>query len=130
MLLRRYLERINSSTMPAEDITELFRKPVMLANSLLRPCTESPVPCHAEMIRCLVEAYPFLDDVEGKIRWMKHLVSATQRTSPRFDYRGYVKHGKPNTGNGSGFDKTGHEVELCYEAWIRFISSKYYVSRP
>ncbi|KAF9786112.1 hypothetical protein BJ322DRAFT_1210647 [Thelephora terrestris] len=65
MTLRRYVELINVSTMLAQEITELFRRPVTLANRLLRFCCESPVPCHTEMKRCLVEAYPFIDDVEG-----------------------------------------------------------------
>lgn len=65
MLLKRYIELINVSTMVAQEITELFRRPVRLANLLLRLCPESPVPCHTEMRRCLVEAYAFIDDVEG-----------------------------------------------------------------
>jgi len=65
MVLRRYVEYINSSTRSAEEITALFGKAVRLANSLLRPCTESPVPCHAEMMRYLIEVYPFFNDVEG-----------------------------------------------------------------
>jgi len=74
MVLGRYLEYVNSSTVPAEDTTVLFGKPVKLANLLLRPYGESPVPSHAEMIRCLVEAYPFIDDVESRssnesLRW-------------------------------------------------------------
>jgi len=68
MVLRRYVEYVNTSMTPAEEITALFGKAVRLANSLLRPCTESPVPCHAEMTRYLVEVYPFLDDVEGGAR--------------------------------------------------------------
>jgi len=67
MVLARYLEYVNSSTVPAEDIVVLFGKPVRLANLLLRPYAESPVPSHAEMIRCLVEAYPSIDDVESKV---------------------------------------------------------------
>lgn len=68
MVLRRYVEHVNSSTMPAEEITALFRRPVRLANLLLRPCSESPVPCHMEIGRSLVEAYPVIDDVEGRSR--------------------------------------------------------------
>ena len=82
MVLRRYLEHVNSSATPDEEITGLFGRPVRLANLLLRPYAESPVPCHAEIIRCLVEAYPFINDVEGGTYWMNHLVGATQRTSP------------------------------------------------
>ena len=66
MVLGRHLEYVNSSTVPAGDITVLFGKPVRLANLLLRPCAESPVPSHAEMIRYLVEAYPSIDDVESR----------------------------------------------------------------
>lgn len=65
MVLRRYIEHVNSSTIPAEDVTALFAKPIRLANLLLRPCTESPVQGHEEIIRCLVETYPFINDVEG-----------------------------------------------------------------
>jgi len=65
MVLGRYLEYANSSTLPAEDITVLFGKPLRLANLLLRSYTESPVPSHAEMMRCLVEVYPSINDVEG-----------------------------------------------------------------
>ena len=65
MVLKRYVEHVKFSTVPVKEITELFRSPVRLANLLLRPVSESPVPCHMEMRRCLVEAYPFIDDVEG-----------------------------------------------------------------
>lgn len=82
MVLRRYVERVNSSTMPPEEIAALFGKPVRLANFLLRPCTESPGPCHAEILRCLVEVYPCINDVEGRVPWMDHLLGAIQRTSP------------------------------------------------
>jgi len=82
MVLRRYIEHVNSSTMPPEEVTTLFGKPVRLASLLLRPCTESPVPCHMEIIRCLVEAYPCINDVEGKDLWMNRRFGATQRTSP------------------------------------------------
>ena len=66
MVLERYLEYINSSTLPAEDIMVLVGKPARLANLLLRSYAWSPVPTHAEMMRCLVEMYPSIDDVEGK----------------------------------------------------------------
>jgi hypothetical protein len=82
MVLRRYVEQVNSSTMLPEEAVTLFGKPVRLANLLLRPCTESPAPCHTEIIRCLVEAYPCINDVEGKGLWMNHRFGATQRTSP------------------------------------------------
>lgn len=65
MLLRQYVEHVNFSAALAKEITELFRSPVRLVNLLLRPSSESPVPCHTEMRRCLVEAYPYIDDVEG-----------------------------------------------------------------
>lgn len=68
MVLKRYIEHIDSSTIPPEDITRLVRKPVRLANLLLKPYAEPPAPCHAEMIRCLVEVYPSIDDVEGGYR--------------------------------------------------------------
>lgn len=124
MVLRRYVEHINSSTMPPEEVAALFGKPVRLLNLLLRPCTESPVPCHAEVIRYLVEAYPSINDVEGRCLWMNHLFDATQQTSPRFDPRGDFKpeHREPNTGNHRGFDNTGYEVELCYEVRFGFVS--------
>jgi len=67
MLLKRYLEDINSSMMIAEEITSIFGKLVRLGNLLLRPCTESPVPYHAGIVRCLVETYPFINDVEGMV---------------------------------------------------------------
>lgn len=63
-VLKQYVKHVNSSTMLAKEITELFRSPVRLANLLLG--SESPVPCHTEMTRYLVEAYPFIDDVEGR----------------------------------------------------------------
>lgn len=66
MVLRRYVEHVNSSTILAKGIAELFRRPVRLANLLLRSSSESPVPCHTEMRKYLVEAYPFIDDVEGR----------------------------------------------------------------
>ena len=66
MVLRRYIEHINSSTIPAEEVTTLFAKPIRLANLLLRPCTESPIPGHEGIIRCLVETYSFINDVEGE----------------------------------------------------------------
>lgn len=69
-MLRRYVGGVGMSTMQASEITELFRRPVRLANLLLRPCSESPVPCHTEMRRYLVEAYPFIDDVEGRLHRM------------------------------------------------------------
>lgn len=66
MVLRRYIEHINSSTIPAEEVTALFAKPIRLANLLLRPWTEPPVPGHEGIIRCLVETYLFINDVEGE----------------------------------------------------------------
>jgi len=71
MVFRRYIEHVNSSAMPPEEVTMLFGKPVRLANLLLRPCAESPAPCHTEIVRCLVEAYPCINDVEGKGLRMK-----------------------------------------------------------
>lgn len=73
MVMRRYLEYVNSSTVPAEDITGLFGNAMRLANLLLQPYAESPVPYHAEVIRCLVEAYPFIYDVEGRSCFINHL---------------------------------------------------------
>ena len=130
MVLGRYLEYINSSTVSAEDIAELFGKPVRLANLLLRPYVGSPVPCHAEMIRCLVEAYPSINDVEGSSFGNKHSVGTTQRTSSRYDYRSYIKRGESNPGSHRGFDRTGYGVELCYEACLWLVSSWPYVFRP
>jgi hypothetical protein len=66
MVLRRYIDHVNFSNTPTKEIAELLRSPVRLANLLLRPCFESPVPCHTEMRRYLVEAYPVMDDVEGR----------------------------------------------------------------
>jgi hypothetical protein len=112
--------------MPAEEITALFGKPLRLVNLLLRPCAESPILCHAEILRCLVEAYPSIDDVEGRACWMNHLIGVAQRTSPRFDYRGYIKHGEPNTGSDRRFSgKTGYEVEFFYEACLGLVSSQF-----
>lgn len=70
MVLRRYIEHANSSTIPSEEIAALFGKPIRLANFLLRSCTESPAPCHADIVQCLVEAYPCIDDVEGRVLGM------------------------------------------------------------
>ena len=78
MVLKRYLEHVNSSTTPAEDITGLFIKPVRLANLLLKPYAGPPIPCHPEMMRCLVEVYPFIGDVEGVCAsWKAHLTGLT-----------------------------------------------------
>lgn len=65
MVLRRYIEHVNSSTISTEDVRTLFAKPIRLVNLLLRPWTESSAPGHEGIIRCLVETYPFIDDVEG-----------------------------------------------------------------
>lgn len=87
MVLRRYVEHASSSTVPTKEITELFRRPVRLANLLLRPHYESPVPCHTEMNKYLVEAYAFIDDVEGRLFCIvARFNMIEQQASARSDY--------------------------------------------
>ena len=83
MVLRRYVEHAGLSAVPTKEITGLFRRPIRLANLLLRLRYESPVPCHTEMNKYLVEAYAFIDDVEGRLFWIVLRFNAIeQQASP------------------------------------------------
>jgi hypothetical protein len=64
-VLRCYVEHLSRSTMLTKEVTGLLKRPIRLANLLLRSFSESAAPCQTEMSKYLVEAYPFIDDVEG-----------------------------------------------------------------